>query len=389
MIKLDTKDKITLVATATMGVESVVKFECENLGFKDIKTLNGRCEFSGDVKSIVVANINLRCADRVFLKMGEFRATTFEELFQNIKKLGWEKILPKNANFPISWVSSVKSKLFSKSDIQRITKKAIVEKMKYYYDIDDFPEDGAKYAIKIQANKDNFIVMIDTSGEGLHKRGYRAIKNEAPIKETLAAALVYLSKWQYHNKPLFDPMCGTGTILIEAAMIGRNIAPGSNRNFVSEKWDIIPENYWLDARDEAYSREDFDKVLDIIGSDVDAKVIEIAKNNAVMAGVEDDIKFSCVDFLDADAPSDFGDMITNPPYGDRLLDDEKVQKLYSLLGEMCRIRLPHWSYFIITSYPEFQKYFGKKANKNRKLYNGGIECHYYQYYAKNGEKNEK
>lgn len=379
-------EKIRLIASATMGVESLVRDECKELGFQEIETFNGRCEFSGNVRDIAVANIHLRCADRVFLKMGEFKARSFEELFDKVYALPWEDVIPEDGEFPISWVSSVKSKLYSKSDIQRISKKAIVEKLKKKYKIDYFHETGAKYAVKIQANKDNFIVMIDTSGEGLHKRGYRAIKNEAPIKETLAAALVYLSRWAKRDIPLIDPMCGTGTLLIEAAMIARNIAPGSNRNFASEKWSIIPEQFWLDVRDDAFSQEDYDREVKIYGSDIDPDTVEIARANIIKAGVDDDIILSCKNFLDLEVDEKYGSMITNPPYGDRLLDEEKVERLYGLLGDVCRMRLPKWSYYIITSQKNFETSFGKRATKNRKLYNGGIECYYYQYY---GERNDR
>lgn len=379
-------EKITLIASATMGVESIVRDECKALGFENVNAFNGRVEFQGTVKDIVKANIHLRCADRVFLKMGEFKATTFEQLFNNIKRLNWQDVIPEDGEFPVSWVSSVKSKLFSKSDIQSITKKAIVEKLKEKYQKDYFYEDGAKYAIKIQAHNDVFIVMIDTSGEALHKRGYRAIKNEAPIKETMAAALVLLSNWHKRDLPLLDPMCGTGTLLIEAAMIARNIAPGSNRNFAAEKWDIIPENYWIDVRDEAFSMEDYDREVKIYGSDIDEATIEIARKNIQKAGVEDDIVLECKNFLDVEVDSPYGAMITNPPYGDRLLDEEAVERLYRLLGDVCRMRMPKWSYYIITSNKNFEKCFERKATKNRKLYNGGIECYYYQYY---GERDGK
>ena len=381
-------EKITLIASATMGVESIVRDECKALGFENVNAFNGRVEFQGTVKDIVKANIHLRCADRVFLKMGEFKATTFEQLFNNIKRLNWQDVIPEDGEFPVSWVSSVKSKLFSKSDIQSITKKAIVEKLKEKYKKDYFYEDGAKYAIKIQAHNDIFIVMIDTSGEALHKRGYRAIKNEAPIKETMAAALVLLSNWHKRDLPLLDPMCGTGTLLIEAAMIARNIAPGSNRNFAAEKWDIIPENYWIDVRDEAFSMEDYDREVKIYGSDIDEATIEIARKNIQKAGVEDDIVLECKNFLDVEVDSPYGAMITNPPYGDRLLDEEAVERLYRLLGDVCRMRMPKWSYYIITSNKNFEKCFERKATKNRKLYNGGIECYYYQYYGERDGKSK-
>lgn len=379
-------DKLTLIASTTMGLESIVRDECVNLGFKNVKTFNGRIEFDGTAIDIAKSNIHLRCADRVFIKMGEFKALTFDELFNEVKKIEWGKILPIDANFPVSWVSSVKSKLFSKSDIQKIVKKAIVENLKMKYRKSIFSETGSKYAIKIQAHNDNFIVMIDTSGEPLHKRGYRAIKNEAPIKETLAAALVLLSRWNGGEIPLVDPMCGTGTLLIEAAMIARNIAPGVNRNFICEEWSLISENDWINIRDEAFSKEDYEKKVKIFGSDISEETIKIANSNIKKANVEDDIILECKNFLDLETKERYGAIITNPPYGDRLSDEFSVKRLNSLLGDICKIRFPKWSYYIITSQKEFENDFGKKSTKNRKLYNGGIECHYYQYY---GERNER
>lgn len=373
----------TIIASSTMGLESIVRDECVELGFKDVHAFNGKVEFKGNFKDVVKANIHLRCADRIFIKMGEFKALTFEELFQNVKKIKWSEIIEKNGEFPISWVSSVKSKLFSKSDIQRIAKKAIVENMKEIYDIEKFPENGPLFRIKIQGNKDIFTIMIDTSGDALHKRGYRNLINEAPLKETMAAALVKLSRWKGGDRPFVDPMCGTGTIAIEAAMIGRNIAPGVNRNFAAESWKVIPKDLWIDLRDEAFSQEDYDNKVMVYASDIDLDTIKIAEENAERAGVEDDILFECKNFLNLEAMAEKGCLVTNPPYGERLLNDEKVERLYRLLGDICRTRFPKWSYYIITSYPEFEKYFDKKATKNRKLYNGGIECHYYQYY---GEK---
>lgn len=253
--------------------------------------------------------------------------------------------------------------------------------MKEIYDIEKFPENGALFRIKIQGNKDIFTIMIDTSGDALHKRGYRNLINEAPLKETMAAALVKLSRWKGGDRPFVDPMCGTGTIAIEAAMIGRNIAPGVNRNFAAESWKVIPKDLWIDLRDEAFSQEDYDNKVMVYASDIDLDTIKIAEENAERAGVEDDILFECKNFLNLEPTAEKGCLVTNPPYGERLLNDEKVERLYTLLGDICRTRFPKWSYYIITSYPEFEKYFDKKATKNRKLYNGGIECHYYQYYG--------
>ena len=376
------------IASTTMGLERIVKDECLALGFKNIKVFDGRVEFEGDFKDLIKANIYLRCSDRVFIKMAEFKALTYEELFQNIKSVNWQDFIDEDGEFPISWVSSVKSKLYSKSDIQRISKKAIVEKLKEKYKREIFLENGALYSIKIQCHKDIFIVMLDSSGESLTKRGYRAQKRVAPIKETLAAALVYLSKWKA-DEVLLDPMCGTGTIAIEAAMIARNIASGANRNFASEKWSIIEKNLWTDIRDEAFSNEDLSKELKIYASDIDERSIEIAKENSEKAGVEDDIIFEVKDFKNIESPAKYGAMIVNPPYGERLMGDEDIEELYRDFGNFCKKKLAKWSYYIITSYEDFEKAFDKKATKNRKLYNGGIKCYYYQYFGdrKNGYKN--
>lgn len=377
-----------LIASATMGLESVVKEECLDLGFRNIEVFNGRVEFDGDFKDLVKANIHLRCADRIFIKMAEFKAVTYEELFQNIKKIDWQTFIPENGEFPISWVSSVKSKLYSKSDIQKITKKAIVEKLKEKYKREIFLENGSLYAIKIQCHNDNFIVMLDSSGEALNKRGYREKQKIAPIKETMAAALVKLSKWK-SDEILLDPMCGTGTIVIEAAMIAKNIAPGVNRNFVSEKWEIIDENIWIDARDEAFSNENEDVELKIYASDIDEESISIAKENAKKAGLDDDIIFEVKDFRDVEIKSKYGAIIVNPPYGERLMNDGDIEKLYGDFGDFCKKSFKKWSYYIITSYENFENFFKAKATKNRKLYNGGIKCYFYQYFGagKNGFRN--
>ncbi|MGL5050189.1 MAG: THUMP domain-containing class I SAM-dependent RNA methyltransferase [Fusobacteriaceae bacterium] len=373
--------KYRLIASATMGLESVVKDECSALGFENIETFNGRVEFDGDEKDIVEANLHLRCADRVFIKMGEFKALTFDSLFESIKRLPWENIISVDGEFPISWVSSVKCKLFSKSDIQRIVKKSIVERLRVAYQTDSLVETAGAYRVKIQAHNDIFLVMIDTSGEGLHKRGYRNLINEAPLKETMAAALVLLSRWKGGDRPLLDPMCGTGTIAIEGAMIARNIAPGVNRNFASEKWPIIEEQLWVDLRDEAFSREDYDKEVKIYASDIDEETLMVAKLNAIKAGVDEEIEFKCMNFLELENDIEKGCIVTNPPYGDRLLDEDAVERLYGLMGDIFLMRYPKWSYYIITSFETFEKAFGRKATKNRKLYNGGIKCHYYQYYG--------
>ena len=379
----------TLIATATMGVESILAQEIKDLGFKNVVTHNGRVEFDGGIEDIIKANIWLRTADRVYLKMGEFKAFTWDEYFEKVKAIDWMSVLPINAEFPISWVSSVKCKLFSKSDMQRMAKKAIVEKLKIQYKHDYFSEEGALYRVKIIGNKDTFVMMIDTSGAPLHKRGYRAHLNEAPMKETLAAALVKLSKWNGGERPLVDPMCGTGTILIEAAMIARNIAPGVNRRFASENWDIIDGQFWLDARDKAFTHEDYEKEVRIYGSDLNGETIEIAIENAKLAGVENDILFEQKHLLELESMAEYGSFITNPPYGERLFDLDQVEKLYRTLGDICRMRCKKWSYYVITSHDGFEKLFDKKADKNRKLYNGNLKCRYYQYYGQRPPRLEK
>lgn len=377
-------DKITLIASATMGLESIVADEVKALGFTNVKTLNGKVEFDGNIKDIAKANIWLRCADRVYIKMGEFKATTFEELFQGTKKIPWENLIPINGEFPVSWISSVKSKLFSKSDSQAIIKKAIVERLKTVYKVEHFRENGPIYKIKVQILNDIVTIQVDTSGEALHKRGYRATNNDAPIKETLAAALIYLTKWKgKEGYPLIDPTCGTGTLAIEAALIAKNVAPGVNRRFSAEKWPIISPNYWVEVRDEAFEMENDGEGIKIFASDIDGYIISIAKENAENAGVSELITFEQKHLVEIYnyTKSPYGVIISNPPYGDRLEDKEKVEKLYRLLGDTCR-KFRDWSYYVITSYEDFQREFDMKATKNRKLYNGGIKTYYYQYFGK-------
>lgn len=372
-----------MIATAAFGIESVVADEIKALGFENVTVENGKVEFDADEEGICRANLWLRCADRVFIKISEFKATSFEDLFQGVKKITWENYIPVDGEFPVN-AKSVKSQLFSLSDIQAISKKAAVDRLRRAYRIDWFKETGAKVPILVAILKDVVTVMIDTSGEGLHRRGYREHGNEAPLRETMAAALIKLSRWNA-KIPLVDPMCGSGTILIEAAMIGRNIAPGLNRKFVSEQWPIIPEGTWKKVKTEAYNAVNHEVELSLQGYDCDPRSIKQAKINCDLAGVEEDIHFQVRDIADFSTKVKYGYVITNPPYGERLGDEEQVAALYTLMGEKL---LPNdtWSFNMITAHEGFEKAFGKKATKNRKLFNGKIKCYYYQYFGQKPPK---
>ncbi len=368
--------KIKLIATATFGLEAVVAREVKALGYEDVTVENAKVTFTADEMALCRANLWLRSADRVLVKMGSFKATTFEELFQQTKSLPWPDWLPRNASFPVSG-KSINSKLFSVPDCQAIVKKAIVEKMKSAYKQEWFAEDGPRYAVEVALLKDEVTLTIDTSGQGLHKRGYRKLTGEAPLKETLAAALITLGHW-FHDRILMDPLCGTGTIPVEAALIGLNIAPGIERNFVAETWPTVPKKIWQTARQEALSLEKRDRKLKIIGTDINEKALSMARYHAREAGVEDQIHFQRLPMSEVRTKSKYGYVICNPPYGERLGDDKEVEKLYKEMGEVSRA-LDTWSFYVITAHPGFEKFFGRKAVKRRKLYNGRIECQYYQY----------
>ncbi|WP_130808130.1 THUMP domain-containing class I SAM-dependent RNA methyltransferase [Senegalia massiliensis] len=376
-------NNIKLIATATFGLEAIVKREVESLGFKDIEVENGKVIFSAKLEDVPKANLWLRTADRVLLLVGEFKALSFEELFENTKKLPWGDLISKDGEFTVTG-KSIKSKLYSVPDCQSIVKKAIVEKMKEKYRTDWFSETGAKYTVQVALLKDIATLTIDTSGVGLHKRGYRKEAMEAPLKETLAAALVQLSFWS-HDRVLLDPFCGSGTIPIEAAMIGRNIAPGLNRKFASEDWDIIPNDSWKKERIEAFKSIKHDRDLKIYASDMDKKAIDIAKDNAFKAGVDDSIDFKVRRFSTINIKNKFGVIITNPPYGERLGDKKEVEELYKDMGKEFK-NLRTWSKYIITSDENFEKLYGKKASKKRKLYNGRIKVDYYQYFGPKPKK---
>ncbi len=368
-------ESLKLIATTPFGLEAVVKRELTDLGVETLTTRNGYVEYEGDALLLVQSNLWLRTADRVVIKMGEFHADTFDELFEGTKALPWSKLLPPDAAFPVEG-RSVKSKLSSVPACQRIVKKAIVESLRDGHAVMDLPEDGPLFSVELSLQSDIALITIDTSGAGLHKRGYRPAGARAPIKETLAAALVLLSRWQPH-RPFADPLCGSGTIAIEAALIGRNMAPGLMRSFAAEQWPWIPERTWTNAR--AHARTRVKEIQQpIYASDIDANVVELATENAERAGVLDDITFSVADVAKFHPISPYGCIVTNPPYGERIGSADEVEALYRSMGKV-KTGLDTWSWFVITSHPQFEKLFRQKADKKRKLYNGRIQTNLYQY----------
>lgn len=371
-------EEIELIATSTFGLEAVVKREVLKLGYEDIKVENGKVIFKGNEKAIPKANIWLRTADRVLLKMGEFKATSFDELFEKTKTLPWEEWITEDGEFTVVG-KAVDSQLMSVPDSQAIVKKAIVEKLKTKYNVEWFKETGPKFTIQVSILKDIVTLTIDTSGEGLHKRGYRLNSVEAPIKQTLAAALVQLSFWN-NDRVLVDPFCGSGTIPIEAAMIGKNIAPGIQRTFASEEWPRVKKEYWKDERIFAKEAINQDLELDIIASDRDGKAIENARKNAFEIGVDDCIDFKVSDVLDLKLNEEYGVIISNPPYGERIGEKKEIEKLYEQIGKRFK-DLDTWSIYLLTSNTEFEKFYGSKSDRKRKLYNGRIRVDYYQYYG--------
>ncbi len=370
---------LKLIATTTFGLEAVAKRELMKLGYNDTTVENGKVTFIASEKDIPIANLWMRTAERILLEMGQFKALTFDELFEKTKALPWEDWIPEDGNFVVEG-KSINSKLFSISDCQRIVEKAVVERLKTKYkDVDWFSKTGAKFTIEVAMLKDIATLTIDTSGEGLHKRGYRDRAGDAPIKETLAAAMVLLSFWN-KDRPLFDPFCGSGTIPIEAAMIGKNIAPGLDRKFASEEWPRVKKEYWTKARQDAFKLIDNDVELNIMGCDTDKRSILRARDNAANIGLEDDVVFFMKDMRDVDLHQDYGVVISNPPYGERMGELEEIHQLYKDLGEKLNV-LETWSTYIITSEEKFESLFGKKADKKRKLYNGRIKVDYYQFYG--------
>lgn len=369
----------TIIATAAMGLEALVAKEVKDLGYTP-RTENGKVYFEGDASAIARSNMWLRTADRIKVVVAEFYAKTFDELFEKTKNTAWEKYLPKDASFPVQG-KSVKSTLFSVSDCQAIVKKAIAERLKQAYNLHTWlPETGAHFPLEVAILKDKVTLTIDASGAGLHKRGYRTAQGEAPLKETLAAALIQLTNW-HPDKPFVDPFSGSGTIPIEAALIGQNIAPGFNREFVSEQWPWIGASIWEDVRTEAEDKANYDQPLDIEGLDIDPNMAEIAKNNAFEAGLGDLVKFRTGNAVSFSTEKEYGVIVGNPPYGERLSDRPAVERLYAEMGQNFK-KLDTWSIYMLTSYEEFEEAYGRPATKKRKLFNGFIRCDYYQYWGK-------
>ncbi len=381
-----TPKPLTLIATTTFGLEATVKREVTRLGFANITAQDGQVQFAGDLKDIIRGNIWLRSADRVLLQIGQFPADTFDGLFEGTKALPWADWIPKDGKFTVVG-KSVKSKLFSVSDCQAIVKKAIVEKLKLTYKQDWFEETGPEYKVQVALLRDVATLTIDTTGPGLHKRGYRETAGVAPLKETLAAAMIELSYWR-KNRILLDPVCGSGTIPIEAALIARNIAPGLSRKFVCESWPQMEEKWWKDARKEAFAAMDVHATPEIYGSDIDPKAIALAKNNARKAGVDDCIRFETKPMQEVALPGHYGVAICNPPYGERIGTTSEIEDLYRDMGRIFR-KDKTWCFYIITAYEGFEASYGQKAHAKRKLFNGMIKTDYYQYFGEKPPKEQE
>ena len=366
------------IAPCHFGLEAVLKREIIELGYEITSVEDGRVTFIGDAEAVCRANVFLRTAERILIKVGQFHAETFDELFEGTKALPWEEYLSQNAKFWVTKAASVKSKLFSPSDIQSIMKKAMVERMRKVYRVNWFPEDGDAFPVRVFLHKDEVTVSLDTTGESLHKRGYRKLTAKAPIAENLAAALIMLTPWN-KTRILVDPFCGSGTIPIEAAMMAANMAPGMNRSFLAESWThISPKKEWYACMDEAAELVDFSQMPDIQGYDIDDEMVRIARENAKLAGVEQYIHFQRRGVEMLSHPKKYGFIITNPPYGERLEDKNTIASIYRTLGERYR-QLDAWSLYVITSYEDAQQMIGRKADKNRKIYNGMLKTYYYQF----------
>ena len=371
-------ERFELIAPCHFGLEAVMKREILDLGYEVSQVEDGRVTFIGDAEAVCRANIFLRTTERILLKVGSFKAETFEELFQGTRAIPWEQYIPRDGKFWVAKASSIKSRLFSPSDIQSIMKKAMVERMKGAYGITWFPEDGASYPLRVFLYKDVVTVAMDTSGDSLHKRGYRTLTSKAPITETLAAALLMLTPWKL-DRILVDPFCGSGTFPIEAAMMAANMAPGMNREFLAEDWkNLIPKKCWYEAMDEANDLVKNDISVDIQGYDIDGEIVRAARANAAAAGVDHLIHFQQRPVSQLSHPKKYGFLITNPPYGERIEDKKNLPELYKTIGERFAA-LDSWSAYIITAYEDTERYFGRKADKNRKIYNGMMKTYFYQF----------
>lgn len=367
-----------LIAPCHFGMEAVLKREIYNLGYEISKVEDGKVTFIGDAEAICRGNLFLRTTERILIKIASFRATTFDELFEKTKALDWEEYIPEDGRFWVAKATSIKSQLFSPSDIQRIMKKAIVEHLKPVYGVSQFPETGAAFPLRVTFMKDEVTIGLDTSGESLHKRGYRKATVKAPVTETLAAALILLTPWN-RDRILVDPFCGSGTFPIEAAMIGANIAPGLNRHFLAEDWGhLIPKKDWYEAVEEARDVMHQNISMDIQGYDIDGEAVRAAMENARRAGVDQIVHFQRRDVAQLHHRKKYGFIISNPPYGERLSTKEQMPALYKQMGEAFA-GLDSWSYFLLTSFEDVEKYIGRKATKNRKIYNGMLKTYYYQF----------
>ncbi|HIX52866.1 MAG TPA: class I SAM-dependent RNA methyltransferase [Candidatus Lachnoclostridium stercoripullorum] len=370
--------RFELIAPCHFGLEAVLKKEVTDLGYEISQVEDGKVTFWGDEAAICRANVFLRTAERVMVKAGSFRATTFEELFQGTKAISWEDLIPEDGKFWVAKATSIKSKLFSPSDIQSIMKKAMVERLKEKYGVSWFPETGSSYPLRVFIYKDVVTIGLDTTGVSLHKRGYRTMTSKAPITETLAAALILLTPW-HRDRILVDPFCGSGTFPIEAAMMAANMAPGMNRTFLAEDWkNLIPRKCWYEAGDEAADLVDDQVEVDIQGYDIDGEVVRAARQNAQSAGVDHMIHFQQRPVRELSHPKKYGFIITNPPYGERIEEKKNLPELYRQFGEQFAA-LDSWSAYVITAYEDAEKYMGRKADKNRKIYNGMMKTYFYQF----------
>lgn len=367
--------QIELIATTVMGVESVVAYEVKKLGYEPVVE-NGRVSFIADEAAVCRANLWLRSAERVLIKLGEFPATSFEALFEGTRALPWAEWIPANAVFPVDG-RSLQSQLSSVPACQSIVKKAVVEALKQRYGLEWFPENGPTCAITVALKHDVATLTLDTTGQGLHKRGYRKLVAAAPLRETLAAALLQISRW-YPDRPFYDLLCGSGTLPIEAALLGHNIAPGLHRGFPAQDWPRLRRELWEKAKEEAYDLADYDADLQITGSDIDPEALALAEHHARSAGLAKSVRFRQAPVAEAEAAGEYGFVITNPPYGERIGERQEVEQISRDLGALQR-RLPTWSFGVITAFTGFERLFGKPADKRRKLYNGRIECQYYMY----------